>query len=130
MKGSTMFTKVSKALNWAIISLAIALGTLTLAQKAGASEPRTPVVQKASVSSAAASGVTSAATVSTSVTVPGARLGDACLASHSVDATGLVISCKVTATDTAIVTYVNHTTNGVAVTSGTARVFLFPKGTR
>jgi len=97
---------------------------------AHAEQARTQVVQKASVSAAAASGVTSAATSTVSVTVPGARLGDACVASHSTDTTGLVLGCQVTATDTAKVTVLNVTTNGAALSSGTTRVFLMPKGTQ
>lgn len=95
-----------------------------------ADDARTTVIQKASVSAGAASGVTSAATTVTSVTVPGARLGDFCVASHSVDTTGLAFSCVITATDTAKVYTINTTTNGVALSSGTMRVLLLRKGTK
>lgn len=95
-----------------------------------ADDARALVVQKASVSVSAASGVASGTTTETSVTVPGAALGDACLASHSLDATGISISCKITAAGTAKVTTTQTTTNGVAVSSGTLRVFLFRKGTK
>lgn len=107
----------------------IALFSL-LAVTAHAEQPRTAVIQKASVSASAASGVASGATTTTSVTVPGAALGDACVASHSVDTTGLVLGCQVTAAGTAKVTATNVTTNGTALTSGTTRVFLIPKGVR
>jgi len=101
-----------------------------LAVPAVANDTRVEILSKASVSASAASGVTSAATTLTSVTAPGARLGDACVASHSVDTTGLAFSCVVTATDTAKVYTINTTTNGVALSSGTMRVFLLKAGTR
>ncbi len=97
---------------------------------AHANDTRIEIRSKASVSASAASGVTSAATTVTTVTAPGARLGDACVASHSVDTTGLAFSCVVTATDTAKVYTINTTTNGVALSSGTMRVFLIKAGTR
>lgn len=100
------------------------------AQASLAESPRVQVMSKAAQSAAAASGVASAATATISVTVPGAALGDACVASHSTDTTGLVLGCAVTAANTAKVTVLNHTTNGVALTSGTTRVFLLSKGVR
>lgn len=108
-----------------------ALGALLVGpQTARAADAPLVIVQKASVSAAAASGVTSAATSTSTVTVPGAKLGDACIASHSVSIAGLIINCAITGTNTATVSYVNTTTNGVAVSSGTARVFLIKAGTR
>lgn len=95
-----------------------------------ATDPNVEIIKKASVSAAAASGVTSTVSNEVSVTVPGAILGDARIASHSVDTTGLAITCKITAANTAKVTFVNTTTNGVALASGTTRVFLFSRGTR
>ena len=106
------------------------LFSLFAANPALANDPRQPIIQKASVSAAAASGVTSAATGTVSVTVPGAILGDACVVSHSVDATGLAFSCIITSANTAKVSVINTTTNGVALNSGTMRVFLLPRGTK
>jgi hypothetical protein len=113
-----------------IIGLCAAFMLSLVALPSHADDPRALIVSKASVSAGAASGVVSAATTVTSVTVPGAKLGDACIASHSVDTTGLAFSCVVTATDTAKVYTINTTTNGVALSSGTMRVFLLRKGTR
>jgi hypothetical protein len=104
--------------------------SLVAMSPAGAAEPRTPVMSKASVSASAASGVAANVVSSTTVTVPGAVLGDACVASHSVDVTGLHISCAITATGVATVSYLQATANGVALSSGTARVFLLRKGVR
>jgi len=104
--------------------------SFSIMSPAVAAPARNFVVQKASVSEAAASGVTSAATNTVTVTVPGAALGDACIASHSVDASSLALTCNVTAANTVKVSVTNLTTNGAALSSGTMRVFLFPKGTR
>lgn len=106
------------------------LGIIVGAPLAFAADGRVEILSKASVSASAASGVTSAATTTTSVTVPGAKLGDACIASHSVDTTGILLGCSITATDTAKVYATNVTTNGVALSSGTMRVFLIRKGTK
>jgi hypothetical protein len=95
-----------------------------------AATDRPVITQKAAQSAAAASGVASGATATISVTVPGAALGDACIASHSVDVTGIILGCAVTSANTAKVTATNHTTNGVALSSGTTRVFLIKKGTQ
>jgi len=116
--------------NFAALMVASMIAVLGFSQAAFAVDTRTQIVQKASVSAAAASGVTSGATTVTTVTVPGAALGDACIASHSVDSTGITHSCIITAANTAKVYSTNFTTNGVALSSGTLRVFVIPKGTR
>lgn len=95
-----------------------------------AAEPPIAVVQKASVSASAASGITSAYTTTVTVTVPGASMGDACVASHSQDLSNFVLDCKITAANTAKVNITQATTNGAALASGTMRVFLLRKGTQ
>jgi hypothetical protein len=64
------------------------------------------------------------------VTAPGAALGDACLASLSVDAVGMSITCSVSAANTVKVRVQNETAGATDIAAGTLRVFVFPKGTR
>lgn len=65
-----------------------------------------------------------------SVTTPGAVLGDACLASLSVDAVGMSITCSVSAASTAKVRVQNESGGATDIAAGTLRVFILPKGTR
>jgi len=65
-----------------------------------------------------------------SVTAPGAVLGDACLASLSVDAVGMTITCSVSAANTVKVRVQNESAGATDIAPGTLRVFVFPKGTK
>ncbi len=58
------------------------------------------------------------------VTVPGAALGDFCIASFSLDVTDLVLSVTVTAANTATAVLANNTGGAVNLNSGTLRVRL------
>ena len=64
--------------------------------------------------------------VSTTVSVPGAELGDFALASFSIDISSLDLSCYVSAADTVTVVLSNHTTvvGGVDLNSATLRVLV------
>lgn len=64
------------------------------------------------------------------VVAPGAALGDACLASLSVDAVGMSITCSVSAANAVKVRVQNESAGATDIAAGTLRVFVFPKGTR
>jgi hypothetical protein len=69
-----------------------------------------------------------AAGVTTTVTVPGAVLGDACVPSLGVDAAGITVTCYISAANTASVRLQNESTATVDLASTTLRVFVFRKG--
>lgn len=64
------------------------------------------------------------------VTVPGAALGDACIASAGVDVVDMLVSCYVQAADAVEIRVQNESGSTADLASTTWRVFLFPKGTR
>lgn len=64
----------------------------------------------------------------TTVTVPGAALGDACLASLGVDAAAITVTCYISAANTASVRLQNESTGTLDLASTTLRVFVFKKG--
>jgi ribosomal protein L18E len=63
------------------------------------------------------------------VTVPGASLGDACIASAGVTLAGITVTCYVSAADTASIRVQNESGGTLDLASTTFRVYLFPKGT-
>lgn len=75
--------------------------------------------------------IASGAVISTTVTVPGASVGDVALASHSDSSTAnadqLEISAKVTASDTVTVFFRNNYSSAVDLASGTLRVVVIKK---
>jgi hypothetical protein len=64
----------------------------------------------------------------TTVTVPGAALGDACVASLGVSSAGITITCNVTSASTASVRVQNESTGTLDLASTTLRIFLLRKG--
>lgn len=85
-----------------------------------------PPVQIVSVTYDAGS-LADAAGVTTTVTVPGAVLGDACVPSLGVDAAGITVSCYISAANTASVRLQNESTGTLDLASTTLRVFVFKK---
>ena len=63
------------------------------------------------------------------ITVPGAALGDACVASFAVDVQDMTVTCYVQAAGAVKVRVQNESTNTVNLASTTMRVFVFSKGT-
>lgn len=74
-----------------------------------------------------AASLADAAGTTTTVTVPNAALGDACLASLGVDAQGITVTCYISAANTASVRLQNESGGTLDLASTTLRVFLFPK---
>lgn len=74
-----------------------------------------------------ASSLSDAAGETTTVTVPGVVLGDACIASLGVDAAGMTVTCYISAADTASVRVQNESGGTVNLASTTLRVFIFRK---
>jgi ribosomal protein L18E len=64
------------------------------------------------------------------VAVPGAVLGDACLASAGVTVAGITVTCFISAADVASIRIQNESGGTLDLASTTWRIFLFPKGTR
>ena len=60
----------------------------------------------------------------TTVTVPGATLGDFALASFSIDISALDLSCYVSAANTVTVVLSNHTASAVDLNSATLRILV------
>ncbi len=71
-----------------------------------------------------------AAGSTSTVTVPGAALGDACIASSTVDMAGITMTCYVSAANTASIRFQNESGGTLDLASATYRIYLFPKGTR
>ena len=68
---------------------------------------------------------------STTVTVPGVVLGDACVAASStIDAALIAVTCYISAADTVTIRLFNGTAGTIDLASSTWRVFVWPKGTR
>lgn len=63
----------------------------------------------------------------TTVTVNGALLGDFCMASFSLDVTGVGLTCQVTAANVATVTGINNSNGTINLASGTLRVAVIPQ---
>lgn len=64
------------------------------------------------------------------VNAPGAVLGDACIGSISADAVDATISCYIQAAGKAEIRFQNESGTSTDLAAGTARAFVFPKGTR
>jgi hypothetical protein len=64
------------------------------------------------------------------VVVPGAVLGDACVASIGVDVVDMIVSCSVVSAGSAEIRLQNESGSTADLASTTIRVFLIPKGTR
>lgn len=64
----------------------------------------------------------------TTVTIPGAALGDACVASLGVSAAGITITCYISVAGTASVRVQNESTGTLDLASTTLRIFLIRKG--
>lgn len=69
--------------------------------------------------------VGSLAVITTTVTVPGAALGDLVLASFSLDLAGLILSYNVSSTNTVTITLFNPTAAAIDLASGTVKVLVF-----
>jgi hypothetical protein len=105
------------------------LSALVLAASVIAAAPaiaRDPPVQIVSATYDAGS-LSDAAGETTTVTVPGAALGDACVASLGVSAAGVLVTCYISAANTASVRLQNETAGTVDLASTTLRVFVFKK---
>lgn len=63
----------------------------------------------------------------TTLAIPGAVLGDACLASLGVSTAGMTVTCNITAASTASVRVQNESGGAVDLASTTLRVFIFRK---
>ena len=115
------------------MGVALALGLLAVIavvsppwKSASAEIARTPVFSKVYDPAS----LIDAAGANTTVTVPGAALGDGCVASFSLDVAGITVNCYVSAASTATVRFQNESTGTLDLASGTLRVFMLPKGTR
>jgi hypothetical protein len=71
-----------------------------------------------------------AAGITNPIAAPGAVLGDACVASVSVDVVDVVLTCNIQAAGMAEVRMQNESGATVDLASSTWRVFVFQKGTR
>jgi len=71
-----------------------------------------------------------AAGATSTVAVPGAVLGDACLVSAGVDLQGMTVTCYISAADTVSIRVQNESGGTIDLASTTFRVFVHPKGTR
>jgi hypothetical protein len=71
-----------------------------------------------------------AAGITNVISAPGAALGDACIASISVDAVDMTVTCYIQAAGLAEVRMQNESGSTVDLASSTWRVFVFSKGTR
>jgi hypothetical protein len=91
-----------------------------------ASFAKDPPIQIVSATYDAAS-LADGAGATTTVTVPGAVLGDACVASLGVDLAGILMTCYVSAASTASVRLQNETTGTLDLASATLRVFVLKK---
>jgi len=67
---------------------------------------------------------------STTVTVPGAVLGDECSASSSIDVALITVTCYINAANTITIRLFNGTAGTIDLASSTWRVFVQPKGSR
>lgn len=92
-----------------------------------ADEARVRVISKASVD---VGSLVDAAGETLTITVPGAALGDACVASLGVDVQDMLVTCYVQAAGAVEVRVQNESGGTINLASTTLRVFLFPKGTR
>jgi len=92
-----------------------------------AEDARILVVAKAAVDvGSLADGVGETVTIA----VPGAALGDACVASFGVDVQDMTVTCCVQAANAVEVRVQNESTGTINLASTTMRVFIFSKGTR
>ena len=70
-----------------------------------------------------------AAGITNAIAAPGAVLGDACIASVSVDVVDMTITCNIVSTGSAEVRMQNESGSTADLASATWRVFVFSKGT-
>lgn len=77
-----------------------------------------------------ASSLGDAAGETTAVDAPGAVLGDFCIASLGVDSVDMTITCTIAAAGSAEIRVQNESTTTHDLASTTARVMVFPHGTR
>jgi len=110
----------------AIVSALTAVVCLFLVEPAFAIDARVQIVSKTydPASMATLTGT------STTVTVPGAALGDECGVSSSLDAALITTSCYISAANTVTIRLFNGTAGTIDLASSTWRVFVFQKGSR
>lgn len=111
-----------RALTWGLVAFLC----INVMQPAHALEPRMQIFSKTYDPASVATNVQT----STTVPSPGAKLGDTCLASFSLDAALVDFTCYVSAAGTATVLVKNGTAGTIDLASGTVRIFIYPKGTR
>jgi hypothetical protein len=109
----------------ALVAAVLAFGAL-LSQPSQADTARTAVFSETydAASTIDAAGITNV------IAAPGAVLGDACIASVSVDVVDMTITCNIQAAGLAEVRMQNESGSTADLASSTWRVFLFPHGTR
>lgn len=112
----------------AIAALAVvALVSPPIKQAEAAAAPALSIFS--AVSTALAS-VADGAGATIAVPAPGSILGDACVASLSVDAVDVLVTCYIQAAGAAEVRVQNESGTSLAIASTTVRVFVLPRGTR
>lgn len=115
-----------KRLKAVVCGLALALcGLIGVQSYAFADEGRVLVVAKTVDVGSLVDGAGETETI----TVPGAALGDACIASFGVDVQDMLVTCYVQAANAVEVRVQNESTATVNLASTTMRVFVFSKGT-
>lgn len=110
----------------ALLAAVMLLGLLPPAQFAHADVARTGIYSK----TVDVGSLVDAAGETETITVPGAQLGDACVASFAVDVADMTVTCYVQAAGAVEVRVQNESTATVNLASTTMRVFMFPHGTR
>lgn len=103
------------------------MALFVVAPPAMADQPITRVVAKASVN---VGSLVDGAGETLTIAVPGAALGDACVASLGVDVVDMLVTCYVQAANAVEVRVQNESGSTADLASTTLRVFLLPKGTR
>ena len=106
-----------------LLSVCLVLASLVCAPAVFAKDPPVQIVS----ATYDAGSLVDAAGVTTTVTVPGAVLGDACLPSLGVDAAGIVVTCYISAANTASVRLQNESGGTLDLASTTLRVFVFKR---
>lgn len=106
-----------------VISLMCTAALLALSLPALAKDPPVQIVS----ATYDAGSLADAAGETTTVTVPGAAIGDACLASLGVTVAAITVTCYVSAANTASVRLQNESGGTLDLASTTLRVFMFKK---
>lgn len=109
-----------KLMSLSLVAVAMAIACV---QPALAKDPPVQIVS----ATYDAGSLADAAGETTTVTIPGAALGDACLASLGVSAAAITVTCYVSAANTASVRLQNESGGTLDLASTTLRVFLFRK---